>query len=371
MSGLTLRIFFVTSLILFASSAVTYLIIALSAPSTYGTVISSRFELNTEAFPEESLPLTGDNMSVSIITDMEKLQTKNLSVTMYSELMIAALSDILPTLFVSMLAFSFLCALFYSRYISRLSASLSRLQKEHSALMMDIEQERALEQQRTAFFSAASHELKTPVTVLKGQLNGMLDGVGVYRNRDKYLAKALGVTSRMEGLIQEILTISRMENSRMEPCLQPVELCGLIRHQLEEIEDLITYKELQLSISLPDTAVIPADPPLIRKVLGNLLSNAVFYAPENAVIFLSVSPCSSYVELLVENSGSHIPEDALPHVFEPFFRADNSRSRSTGGSGLGLYIVQIILKLHHAWYQIENTEDGVRFTIRFPVSADL
>ena len=75
-----------------------------------------------------------------------------------------------------------------------------------------MEQERELDRQRMAFFSAASHELKTPVTILKGQLSGMLEGVGVYRDRDKYLLRALQVAGRMEVLVRELLTVSRMES---------------------------------------------------------------------------------------------------------------------------------------------------------------
>lgn len=313
-----------------------------------------------------------------------------------------------PWLLAAMLLFSLLCARFYSRWITRpiirlseisqrmaeldfswtcgesrqdeigilgrnldelsqrLSTALTELQDANAALQQDIDRERELERQRLAFFSAASHELKTPVTILKGQLAGMLEGVGVYQDRDRYLAKSLQVTGRMEKLVREILTISRMEASGFALNLQPTDLALLVRRQLSLYEDLILQKELCIETSLPETAPFVADAALIQKVLDNLLSNAVFYAPEGARLSAAVISNRGSPVLTIENSGSHIPEDALPHVFEAFCRADASRNRRTGGSGLGLYIVKTILDRHGAACGIENTASGVRFTVRFP-----
>lgn len=319
-----------------------------------------------------------------------------------------ALERIAPWLLVAMLLFSLLCARFYSRYITRpiirlselsqrmagldfswkydedrqdeigvlgqnlnelsrrLSASLTELQEANAALQRDMDRERELERQRLAFFSAASHELKTPVTILKGQLAGMLEGVDVYRDRDRYLAKSLRVTGRMENLVQEILTVSRMEAGGFAPDIRPMDLAELVRRQLVLYEDLIRQKGLRTETAVPETAALAADSALMQKVLDNLLSNAVFYAPEGARLSVAVvSNCGGTV-LTVENSGSRIPEEALPHVFEAFYRADASRNRRTGGSGLGLYIVKMILDRHGAEYRIENTDAGVRFTVRFP-----
>ena len=318
-----------------------------------------------------------------------------------------ALGQVAPWLLAVMLLFSVLCALFYSRYITRpivrlseisqrmaemdfswkcgegrqdeigvlgrnlnelsqhLSTALTELKDANAALRQDIDRERELERQRLAFFSAASHELKTPVTILKGQLTGMLEGIDVYQDRDKYLAKSLQVTSRMESLIQEILTVSRMEADGFALHAQPADLAELVRRQLALYDDLALQKGLQVETDLPASAPFTADPALIQKVLDNLLSNAVFYAPEGARLSAAISAGDRGPVLTVENGGSHIPEDALPHVFEAFYRADASRNRRTGGSGLGLYIVKMILDRHGAEYRMENTADGVRFTICF------
>ncbi|MDD3796615.1 MAG: HAMP domain-containing sensor histidine kinase, partial [Lachnospiraceae bacterium] len=316
-----------------------------------------------------------------------------------------ALGQVAPWLLGIMLLFSMLGALFYSRWITRpivrisdisrkmagldfslrcserredeigvladnlnemsdhLSAALQNLRTANAALQQDMEREREIERQRLAFFSAASHELKTPVTILKGQITGMLESVGVYQDREKYLAKSLQVTGRMEGLIREILTVSRMETNGFECNLRKMDLGELTRQQIALDAELIMQKELQLNIDLPLGIFVSADPALMRKALDNILSNAVFYAPERAELKVKLETKEEQVILQVENGGSRIPEEALPRVFDAFYRAEGSRNRRTGGSGLGLYIVRMILERHGAQYTIENTEDGVRFTM--------
>ena len=320
---------------------------------------------------------------------------------------VEALNRALPWVLGTMLVFSALCALGYSRYItrpilrlsgisqrmanldfswkceerrkdeigvlgrnlddlsSRLSTAMEDLRKANETLRRDIQREREMERQRTALFSAVSHELKTPLTILKGQLSGMLDRVDVYQDRDRYLAKALGTTGRMEELVQEILTVSRMEASAMAPKRQTVALGALTASRLEAVEDLTEQKRLTVRTTLPENLTVQADRALLKKAVDNLISNAVFYAPEGAWVEASLTEENGRAVLRLENSGSRIPEVALPHVFEPFYRAESSRSRRTGGSGLGLYLVQMILDLHGAAYQIENTSEGVRFTVWF------
>lgn len=318
-----------------------------------------------------------------------------------------AIGKVAPWLLCIMLIFSALCAMIYSRWLTRpivglsaisqklatldfsprceenrtdeigllgrslnalsdnLSTALGDLQTANAALQQDIDRERELERQRLAFFSAASHELKTPVTILAGQLMGMIEGVGDYQDRDRYLAKALGVTRRMEGLVQEILTVSRMESGDFALDCCEVELSALVRAQLAIDADLIAQKQLDTVLELTDGIIVPVDVKLMKKVLDNILSNAVFYAPELATLTVAVKQKNGGAVLTVENSGSHIPEQSLSKVFEAFYRVESSRNRRTGGSGLGLYIVRMILERHGLAYKIENTPDGVLFTIVF------
>ena len=131
----------------------------------------------------------------------------------------------------------------------RLSAALDELETANHALRGEVERERELDRQRMAFFSAASHELKTPVTILKGQLSGMLEGIDIYQDRDKYLLRSLQVTGRMENLIQEMLSISRMETGAAAVKHEQLELSSLIEKQLDFVKELtepVSYTHLDV-----------------------------------------------------------------------------------------------------------------------------
>lgn len=322
-------------------------------------------------------------------------------------LAVQALIQMAPWLLLTLLIFSLLCALVYSKYITRpivqlnriagkmadldfgwiceenrqdeighlgrslnqmaqkLSSALSDLKASNEALQGEMEQERELDRQRRTFFSAASHELKTPVTILKGQLSGMLDGVGIYQDREKYLARSLQVTARMENLIQELLTISRMEAKASKFTRKPVDLSELAKRQLKLDADLIQQRNLEVTVNLHPSLMVQGEPSMLLKAIGNLFSNAALYSPEGGEIRVWSGLQKGCPILTVENTGVHIGAEALPHLFEAFYREEQSRNRRTGGSGLGLYLVQIILERHGAKYWIENTAEGVKATIHF------
>ena len=242
---------------------------------------------------------------------------------------------------------------------------MSELRDANASLQQDIEREREMERRRSAFFAAASHELKTPITVLKGQLSGMLAGVDIYQDRDKYLARSLAVTGRMEKLIQEMLTIFRMEQDDSAVRSDPVSLTELIQEQLDMAEDFAQLKEQQISVSLPPKAVIQGDRVLLSCAISNLLTNALKYSPDAALISVTLSERDTGLILDIENSGVHIPPESLPRLFEPFYRVEASRSRETGGSGLGLYLARMILDRHKAVCTVMNTGIGVRVTVNF------
>ena len=328
-----------------------------------------------------------------------RIQAENLAVR--------ALVQMAPWLLVVLLVFSLLCALAYSRIITRpivrmsgiaqkmagldfhwscgekrrdeigqlgrsldqlarrLDTALTELKEANHALQGEVERERELDRQRMAFFNAASHELKTPVTILKGQLSGMLEGVEVYRDRDKYLLRSLQVTGRMEELVGEMLAISRMEAGSAAVRREAVDLSALVEEQLALEAPLLEQRGQTLVSRLAPGITVTGDAALLGKAVGNLLSNAALYSPEGAEVRVWCGLLEGRPALTVENTGVHIRKEALPHLFEAFYRAEGSRSRATGGSGLGLYLVKMILDRHGATCTIENTPESVRAAVRF------
>ncbi len=371
---------------------------------------SVTWESGTEAGSAVTVTVSGETAIAADVRFADQDETYSLYVVprvRAENLAVRALAQIAPWLLLALLIFSLLCALVYSRYITRpivrisaiagkmaeldfhwecggqrrdeigslersldqmahrLSASLCDLEEANRALRGEVEREKELDRQRMAFFSAASHELKTPVTILKGQLSGMLEGVDVYRDRDKYLLRSLQVTGRMENLIQEMLAISRMETGSAVIRQDPVDLSAVLRTQTALDADLLEQRGQRLISSLAPRIMVTGDNSLLGKAVGNLLSNASLYSPEGAEIRVWCGMMQDRPAFTVENTGAHISEDALPHLFEAFYREEGSRNRKTGGSGLGLYLVRMILERHRAVCTIENTEDGVRAIVLF------
>ena len=169
----------------------------------------------------------------------------------------------------------------------------------------------------------------------------------------------------MENLIREMLSISRMETGPITTGMEMVELSELVELQLTLDAGLREQREQRLVSALTPGITVAGAPSLLGKAVGNLLSNAALYSPDGAEIRVWCGMLEGSPALTVENTGAHISEEALPHLFEAFYREENSRNRATGGSGLGLYLVRMILDRHGAECTIENTQDGVCATVRF------
>lgn len=322
----------------------------------------------------------------------------------------AALANIWPWLLVAVLATSVCTSFFYSHYITRpivrlsrvseklsnldfgwtcdvtrsdeigtlarsldtlarrLSEALNELRAANSALAEDIQRERQREQAQRDLFSAISHELKTPITIIRGQLQGMLDGIGMYANRDKYLARCLQVVEQLETLVQETVLVARLD-ADTPTARVPVDMGALLSNCLEEYEPLFEQKNQDIILDLAAVPSLSGEALLLRKAVSNLLANASAYSPPGAELRISLAPHEGGILLSVENANAQIDPRKLPHVFEPFQRGDPSRNRSTGGSGLGLFLVDRIAQRHDGWSRIHNTERGVLAELYLPVST--
>ena len=251
-----------------------------------------------------------------------------------------------------------------------LSTALNDLQAANEQLKADIEKEQALERQRVEFFSAASHELKTPLTILKGHLAGMLNKISGYENHTEYMERSLSVVERMEKLVEELLYVSKADGNQKSE-YKTVDFAELVRVQIATVTDLLEEKKQRLEVTIPDRLSCEVEPAQMERAIQNILVNAIRYSPDGKLIRVSLTKAENVVCFDVENTGVHIPEDALSHLFEAFYRTDTSRNRNTGGTGLGLYIVRKIMEMHHAEYGIKNTKSGVLFWSKLPIKQSV
>ena len=247
----------------------------------------------------------------------------------------------------------------------KLAAALSELQEANQKLQADIDMERRLEKQRVEFFAAASHELKTPITIIKGQLQGMLYQVGRYKDRETYLAQSLEITDTLGKMVQELLTISRLDTPGYTCKKSNLNLSNFIIDRITVFEDLFMQKDLTVEQSISPEIYILGDMQLLQKALDNLLGNAAAYSGAGNQVLIKLWKETETTTLTIENTGAHIPDEAISKLFEPFYRVDQSRNRQTGGTGLGLYIVKTILDLHGAKIEIANTIQGVIVSVQF------
>ena len=247
----------------------------------------------------------------------------------------------------------------------KLAAALSELQEANQKLQADIDMERRLEKQRVEFFAAASHELKTPITIIKGQLQGMLYQVGRYKDRETYLAQSLEITDTLGKMVQELLTISRLDTPGYTCKKSNLNLSNFIIDRITVFEDLFMQKDLTVEQSISPEIYILGDMQLLQKALDNLLGNAAAYSGAGNQVLIKLWKDTETTTLTIENTGAHIPDEAISKLFEPFYRVDQSRNRQTGGTGLGLYIVKTILDLHGAKIEITNTIQGVIVSVQF------
>ena len=250
----------------------------------------------------------------------------------------------------------------------RLDETMKELKCKNEALESELQRVNELESQKTMFFAAAAHELKTPVTVLEGQITGMIDGVKPYDDKEASLPKLLRNVRRMSDLINEIFTASKLDTGRGINGTR-VEISSLLSQAVASIEELASIKEISIVKSVDDDLVTSGDPEMLLKAINAFLSNAVFYSGEGASVEIDCHAEDSDIRIEIRNSDAHIDEEDLPHLFEAFYRADRSRSRATGGSGLGLYIAKKIIDAHGGSCSLQNSGSDVLATINLPLST--
>jgi signal transduction histidine kinase len=239
--------------------------------------------------------------------------------------------------------------------------------------MYDITKLKGLEVMRREFVANVSHELRTPLTIIKGFAETLIDDkVTIDREmRHRFMGKILKNAERLNLLVEDLLTISRLESrpDQIESVEQPFE--SLLNEVAESYRNRLRNNEQKIEVIVGDAVgSFPFDRYRINQVLDNLIENVFRYAPEFTSITLEavLEVDLGQVRCSVVDDGSGIPEKDLPHLFERFYRVDKGRSRETGGTGLGLSIVKHIVQLHGGTVEAESKlGEGTRMSFRLPI----
>ncbi|MDG0812499.1 sensor histidine kinase [Cohnella rhizosphaerae] len=242
-----------------------------------------------------------------------------------------------------------------------LEKALAELRQANAQLKRDVEEKERAERLRKELVANISHELKTPLGIVKGFAEGLQDGVAADK-KERYLSLIVTETDRMNALIMDMLELSRFEVSAVKLQPEAISLTDLIRKALRSFSGKIEEKGLRLEAGTDEDWRVEADPKRIEQVLMNLLGNAIRHAAEGGALAIAVTRQSpDLVRATIENEGPPIAEPDLDRIWEQFYRAERSRDRKSGGTGLGLAIVKHILTLHGSEFGVRNTPRGVAF----------
>ncbi|WP_259417872.1 sensor histidine kinase [Bacillus toyonensis] len=247
--------------------------------------------------------------------------------------------------------------------IGDLSQNINTLSKAlHSyinQLQQDIEKEKQLENTRKEFIAGVSHELKTPLSIMKSCISILEDGVA--SNKKDYYFKAMSKeVDKMDMLIIDMLELAKFESGTYKMKMNVFHIDEMIDYICEQLTSDITAKQLHVHKQIFKIGVV-ANPHRIEQVITNFITNAIRYTPEHENIIISTIEENERVKVCIENKGAHIAPEHLEKIWDRFYRGDTSRQRSKGGTGLGLAISKNILDLHGVEYGVLNTEDGVLF----------
>jgi len=246
-----------------------------------------------------------------------------------------------------------------SRNINYLS---SQMETYIGQLEQDLDKEKRLEKTRKEFIAGVSHELKTPLAVLKSCLSILRDGIASEK-RDHYFQAIEDEIQRMDALVVNMLDLAKFASGTYKPEIAPFAIDLAIEDVCASLAGQIKEKNVALTRRFSSQMVI-GHRGLIIRVMTNFLTNAIRHTENGHAIAIDVKRKGDTVEVSVENQGSPIAEEDRKKIWDQFYLVESRTSKSS--TGLGLSISKEILELHHADYGVENTQDGVRFFFALP-----
>ena len=238
-----------------------------------------------------------------------------------------------------------------------LNTALTELTETNAKLRDDIEEERRLDAMRRGFVANVSHELKTPIAIISGYAEGLKLNINE-ESKEEYCNTIIDESKRMNRLVLSILELSRYESGQMPLNRSDFDVSQMTDDMLRRI---FANKNINAENRLTKGLLINADPMQTEQVLKSYLENAASHTPNGGSVTVSASESDGNVRISVTNTGSHIPEELMPQIWQSFFRGDTSHKRESSRFGLGLSIVSAIMKMHNSSCGVYNTENGVCF----------
>jgi signal transduction histidine kinase len=234
-------------------------------------------------------------------------------------------------------------------------------------VLHDVTDLKRVDMVRRDFVANVSHELKTPLTSISGYAETLLAETPDDATQKRFLDVIAANATRMQHLVDDLLDLARLESGQWQVQPQTTELAAVGHDAFAELAERAAGRNVGFNAELADGATVWVDPEALRQILANLFDNALRHTPTGGRIVLTSHAGETAVEVSVRDTGSGIPHEHLPRVFERFYRVDPGRSREQGGTGLGLAIVKHLVEAHGGSVSIESTVGiGTAVRMRFP-----
>ena len=247
----------------------------------------------------------------------------------------------------------------------KLELTINRLQSNNSKLEQNIEEKSKIDEMRKQFISDVSHELKTPIALIQGYAEGLIENVNSDEESRKFYAEViLDESNKMDEMVRRLLELMKLEYQERKFNDTEFDLTELIKEELRR--NTVVLKENNIKVEFDDKKKVKvfADQEYIEQVVNNYLSNAIKHAEEKngeKKIIIRTENKKDKVRLYVYNTGENIPKEYINKIWGRFYKVDSSRNRNAGGTGIGLALIKAIMNNYNNEYGVENHENGVEF----------
>lgn len=233
-----------------------------------------------------------------------------------------------------------------------------------------VEELGSVETLKTDFVSNVSHEMKTPIAIIKNYAELLQTGKGTEEERLEYAQNIEEAAGRLSALISNILRLNKLEHQQIDPEIESYDLCGQLEECILNYEEMWDEKDLDLEVDMEEKAVIDADKSLMELVWNNLLSNAIKFTEPGGRVAVRQTSSDGYAVVEVTDTGCGMSRESIRHIFDKFYQGDTSHSKE--GNGLGLALVRRILILMNGEISVVSEEGrGSTFTVRIPAAEKI
>ncbi len=250
----------------------------------------------------------------------------------------------------------------FNRMSGQLETTISELKSANNKLQKDIADKVKIDEMRKEFLDNVSHELKTPIALVQGYAEGLKEGINDDpESMEFYCDVIMDEASKMNKLVKNLLTLNHLESGRDEIVMERFDLTALIQGVLSTMDIMIQQKEAKIIFEEEKPVYVWADEFKTEEVVTNYVSNALNHLEGEHEIEIKILKEESTVKVTVFNTGTPIPEEDIPKLWNKFFKVDKARTREYGGSGIGLSIVKAIMEGMNQKYGVVNFDNGVEF----------